>query len=94
MTVKLNYGNNSGGNIATVEQSATNANGFPIGRAHNNPLLDTREYEVELEYGKTDRYFSNAIAENMHSQLDSKGHQTLVMSDIIYHQKDGSAVTK
>ena len=30
----------------------------------------------------------------MHSQLDSKGHQTLVMSDIVDHQIDGIIATK
>ena len=30
----------------------------------------------------------------MYSQLDKEGHQTLVMSEIIDHQKDGSAFIK
>ena len=55
MTVKLEYGTNSGGNIDTVKRSATDANGFTIGHVHNNPLLDTIEYEVELEDFTTDR---------------------------------------
>ena len=56
--------------------------------------MDTQQCEVELEYGKTDRYFANVIINNVYSQLDSEGHQTLVMSDIVDHQRDGSAVTK
>ena len=54
VTVKLDDGTNSGGNITTMKRRATDANGFLIGRAHNNPLLYTREYEVELEDGTTD----------------------------------------
>ena len=42
VTVKLDNGTNSNGNIATVKRRATDANVFSIGRAHNNPLLDTR----------------------------------------------------
>ena len=42
--VKLDDGTNSDGNISTVKQRATNEKGFSIGRAHNNPLLDTRAY--------------------------------------------------
>ena len=42
VTVKLDDGINSGVNIATVKRNSTDANGFTIGRAHNNPLLDTR----------------------------------------------------
>ena len=53
--VKLDDGTNSSGNISTVKQRSTNANVFAIGRAHNNPLLDTKEYEIELEDGTTDR---------------------------------------
>ena len=94
VTVKLDDGTNSGGNIATVKRCATNANRFEIGRVHNNPLTDTREYEVDLEDGTTDRYFANVIAENVYSRLNSKGHQTLVMIEIVDHQRDGSAVTK
>ena len=92
VTVKLDNVTNSCGNIATLKCHATNANGFEIGHAHNNPLLDTREYEVELEDSTTDRYFANAITENVYSQPDIEGHQTLVTSEIIYHGKDDSAV--
>ena len=42
VTAKLDVGPNSCGNIATLKQRATNANGFVIVCAHNNPLLDTR----------------------------------------------------
>ena len=42
VTVKLDVGANSCGNIATMKRRATDAKGFAIGLAHNNPLLDTR----------------------------------------------------
>ena len=44
VTVKLDDETNGGGNIATLKRCSTDANGFSIVRAHNNPLLDTREY--------------------------------------------------
>ena len=93
VTVKLDNGTNSGGNISNVKRRATDENGFSIGRTHNNPLMDTIEYKVELEYGTTYSCFDNSIAENVYSQLDSEG-QTLVMRDIVDHLKYGSAVTK
>ena len=93
VTVKINDENNSGVNIDTVKRRATDANGFAIGQAHNNPLLDTRNYEVELEDGTTDSYFANFVAYNMYSKLDSKGHQHLVMSEIVYPQRYGSVGT-
>jgi hypothetical protein len=36
---------------ATVIRRKTNHLGNPLGKAHANPLLNTREYEVELEDG-------------------------------------------
>ena len=77
-----------------MKQRATDAKGYAIRRAHNNQILDTQEYEVELEYRKTDSYFSNIIIYNVYSQLDREGHQTLVMSEIVDHHRDGSSFTK
>ena len=77
-----------------MKRCATDANRYAIGRAHNNPILDTQEYEVELEYGKTDRYFAKVITYYVYSWLDIKLHQTLVMSEIVDHQRDGISVTK
>ena len=94
VAVKLDNVTNSGGNIATVKRRAKNANRFAIGRAHKNSLLDTRDDYVELEGGTTYSYFSNVIADNVYSKLDSEGHQTVVMSDILDHQRDGTVVIK
>ena len=59
---------NNPGNVATkatVVRHMTDAQGKPLGKAHANPLLDTREYIVELEDGTYDSYFANTIAENL-----------------------------
>ena len=65
--VVLDDSTNRGGNLATVKSRATDINGRPIGHAHNNPMMDSREYEVEMEDGTTDRLFANKIAENIYS---------------------------
>ncbi|KAL7474525.1 hypothetical protein ACHAW6_000495 [Cyclotella cf. meneghiniana] len=44
---------------ATFKRQLTIFDGTLIGQAHKNPLLDTRQYEVELEDGTTDAYFAN-----------------------------------
>ena len=72
--IKLDDKTNSGGNIATVKRRGTDENIFANGRAHIVPLLDTIEYEADLEYEKTDRYFDNVITENVHYRLDNEGH--------------------
>ena len=68
----------SPGNVATkatVIRRKTDSLGNPLGRAHGNPLLDTREYEVQLEDGTFDSYFANTIAENLYSQCDAEGKE-------------------
>jgi hypothetical protein len=44
---------NRDGDMATAKviKRAKDNNGNPIGKKHSNPLLDTREYECELEDG-------------------------------------------
>ena len=48
VVVKLENETNSGVNISTVTRCATDANRYVIEQAHNNPIMDTRDYEVEL----------------------------------------------
>ena len=44
-----------------------------IGRAHNNPILDTRMYEVEYKDRHKALLANNVIAENMFAQIDEEG---------------------
>jgi hypothetical protein len=66
----------------------------PLGKAHANPLLDTREYEVQLEDGTYDSYFANRIAENLYAQCDAEGWEFNTVKDIIGHKTDGHAIAK
>ena len=68
--------------------------GNPLGKAHANPLLDTREYEVQLEDGTYDSYFGNIITENLYSQCDAEGREFNTIRDIIGHKTDGHAIAK
>ena len=72
---------------ATVLRRAVGPDGIPLGREHDNPLLDTREYIVEFDDGTQDRYFANTIAENLWSQCDTEGRQFQVISEIVDHRK-------
>jgi hypothetical protein len=65
----------------------------PIGRAHVNPLFDTREYEIEFNDGTHEKYQANVIAENMFAQqVDNEGNQFLLLQEITDHKKDHSAI--
>jgi hypothetical protein len=67
----------------TVVQRARDQHGELIGIAHNNPLLDTREYEVEYPDGSLDVLTANQIAESLYSRIDAEGHNQLLMQEII-----------
>jgi hypothetical protein len=74
-----------------VVKRAKGEDGNPIGRRHQNTLLDTREYVVELPDGTTAEYVANVIAENMYSQCDSEGMEHLLLKEIVNHRKDDTA---
>ena len=80
---------------AKVVGRKRDADGNPIGKRQNNPaILDTREYEVVFPDGATDVFTANIIVENLYSQVDEEGNSYAIMSEIIDHRSDGSAVTK
>jgi len=79
---------------AKVISRKRDADGNPVGRRHHNPMLDKREYEVEFPDGAVDTFTANLIAENMYSQVDADGRSYALLSEIIDHKSDGSAVRK
>jgi hypothetical protein len=60
--------------------------GRPVGVRNENPLLDTREYEVAFPDGSSGSYLANTIAENLYSQVDQEGRQFALISEIIDHE--------
>ena len=60
--------------------------GLPIGRRHENPILDSRLYDVEFPDGSTDVVAANLIAENLYSQIDEQGHHHQTIKEIIDHR--------
>ncbi len=85
---------NQDGDVATAKviKRAKDNSGNPIGKRHANPLLDTREYECELEDGTMMRYNANVIAENIFAQCDDAGRQQAILDEIIDHKRDGRAL--
>jgi len=86
-------------NMGTVTKAKVigrkrDSDGNPVGLRNPNPILDTRQYEVEFPDGATDVFTANMIAENLYSQIDSEGNSYSIMSEIIDHKSDGSAVSK
>jgi hypothetical protein len=50
----------------------------PIGIANQNPIVDTREYEVEFLDGHRESLSANTIAQHLFSQIDEEGHRYLL----------------
>ena len=69
-----------------------NADGVPIGKAHSNPIMDTRLYDIEFPDGSTDAYAANLVAENIYAQVDEEGKKHVIVDEIIDHRSDASAV--
>ena len=77
-----------------VKRRKRDAEGLPAGVRNTNPLLDSRQYEVEFPDGATDTFTANLIAENMYSQVDAEGHSYSILSEIVDHRSDGNALSK
>jgi hypothetical protein len=57
-------------NMGTVTEAKVvgrkrDKDGNPIGKRNTNPILDTREYEVEFQDGATDTFTANIIADKL-----------------------------
>ena len=78
----------------TVVRRAHGPDQRPIGKRNDNPILDTRSYEVQFEDGDISTYQANMIAEHMYSQCDSEGHELMLMDEIIDHRSTGDAVKR
>ncbi len=77
---------------AKVIKRARDKNRNPIGKRNANPLLDTCEYECELEDGTVMQYHANVIAENIFAQCDDAGRRQAILDEIIDHKRDGRAL--
>ena len=71
-----------------VKRRVIDSNGNPKGVSNPNPILDSWEYEVELEDGSVHCYTANIIAENLFAQCDDERRMHLVFNEIIDHRRD------
>ena len=81
-----------GPEFAKVTKRLRDKDGLPIGRANNNPILDTRMYQVEYSDGHKASLAANAIAENMFAQVDNEGNRHVLFEEIADHRTDGTEV--
>jgi hypothetical protein len=80
--------------LGRVVKRARGEAGLPVGRAHEEPRLDTRLNEVEYLNGSRDALSANIIAENVVAQLDNEGHQRVLLKEIVGHNVAPTALTQ
>ena len=75
-----------------VTKGLRDKDGLTIVKFHNNPILDTRLYEVEYKDRHKVLLTANAIEENMFAQLDEEVNWHELFQDIFYHGYNGTEV--
>eukprot|EP00978_Attheya_sp_CCMP212_P042528 scaffold260524_cov34-Attheya_sp.AAC.1 len=80
--------------FAKVTKRAKDDEGNSIGRAHTNPLLDSRQYEVQFHNGDTEVLTANIIAEKLLSQVDDEGRRQMMLDEIVDHRSLNLAIPK
>ncbi len=78
--------------LARVKKRMNDSNGNLIGRAHQNPTLDTQMFKVEFLDGTTMAMAANTIAEILFAQVDQEGHQLILIDEVTDHRTTNDAV--
>ena len=78
--------------LGRVVKRLRDKDGLPIGTANDNPILDSRMYEVEFQDGYKTALAANAIAENLFAQIDDEGNRHVLFQEIIDFRTNGKQV--
>ena len=70
------------------------SNDQPIDTAHNNPLIDSRQYEFEFVDSHSEVIAADVLAENSIVYVDQDAHRQCMFTEIIDHQCDDKAIAK
>ena len=75
-----------------VLKCARDNNDNVIGRANENPIIDTRGYVVEFEDGEQAELASNTISQSMYAQCDPEGNQYFMFDSIVDFRRSTTAL--
>ena len=89
MELTLPKGDDPNPQYSRVTKRLQDANGIPIGTANENPILDSRMYEVEYHDGTKESLSVNYIAENLFAQINQEGNHHVLLEEIIYSRVKG-----
>ena len=65
-----------------------------VGTANPNPILESREYEVQFSDGSYSNYATNVLIENVHAKVDDHGRTETKMKGISNHRVNDIAISK
>ena len=77
-----------------VRKRHRDPDGNLYGKSNQNPILDTRKYEVQMLDGSVETYGANIIAESIMANVDDEGNMFVLMDEIIDHRKSDNAVSE
>ena len=83
MELSVPRGDNPNPQYAKVTKRLRDADGIPIGTANENPILDSRMYEVEYQDGTKASLAANYIAENLFMLVDPEGNRHVLLDELI-----------
>ena len=78
--------------IGRVKKRARDNDGNVVGRAHEKPILDTRQYIVEFEDGEEAELAANVIATSMYAQCDPDGHEYFMFDSLVDFRRSDDAL--
>ena len=79
---------------AKVVERSKDDRGNIKGSSNDNPILNTRVYNVMFPDGAVQQYGANVIAENLYAQVDEDGYRYQLLDSIIDHRTDGTQLSK
>ncbi len=78
--------------FARVVKRMRDKDGLPLGTANDNPILDSRVYEVEFPDGHKASLAANVKAENLFAQVDPEENCLALFDDVIVYRTNGKQV--
>ena len=79
-----------GPEFSRVTKSLRDNEGILIGIANDNPLLDSRIYEVEYNNGHKTSLSANSIVQVMFVQADDEGNRFVLLDSIADYRTNGT----
>ena len=92
MELAIPRGDNPNPQYARVTKRLRDANGVPIGTANENPMHDSRMYEVEYQDSTKASLVANYIAENLFAQVDREGNRHVLLDELIDYRVNAREV--